>query len=221
MMGTKMTAWHTGNAGVVIQVLNIEEKGCAAIGFDVFARQPGGLYPDTPEAIRQELLRDIREKKLGTLVFTHEHADHFCPEDVVEALKMNPDLRIISTEETIRRIRALEPEAGRLMALATGADTYKLKYGHRGGNHPVKDLETGRVYISSQNHGYAVDVNSLNPAVATAAFENVNDKTNEGLKYTGKNIFTVQFHPEACPGPQDSGYLFDRFIRMMEVKKNA
>ena len=108
-----------------------------------------------------------------------------------------------------------------LMALATGADTYKLKYGHRGGNHPVKDLETGRVYISSQNHGYAVDVNSLDPAVATAAFENVNDKTNEGLKYTGKNIFTVQFHPEACPGPQDSGYLFDRFIRMMEVKKNA
>ena len=108
-----------------------------------------------------------------------------------------------------------------LMALATGADTYKLKYGHRGGNHSVKDLETGRVYISSQNHGYAVDVNSLNPAVATAAFENVNDKTNEGLKYTGKNIFTVQFHPEACPGPQDSGYLFDRFIRMMEVKKNA
>ena len=108
-----------------------------------------------------------------------------------------------------------------LMALATGADTYKLKYGHRGGNHPVKDLETGRVYISSQNHGYAVDVNSLNPAVATAAFENVNDKTNEGLKYTGKNIFTAQFHPEACPGPQDSGYLFDRFIRMMEVKKNA
>ena len=84
-----------------------------------------------------------------------------------------------------------------------------------------QDLETGRVYISSQNHGYAVDVNSLNPAVATAAFENVNDKTNEGLKYTGKNIFTVQFHPEACPGPQDSGYLFDRFIRMMEVKKNA
>ena len=108
-----------------------------------------------------------------------------------------------------------------LMALATGADTYKLKYGHRGGNHPVKDLETGRVYISSQNHGYAVDVNSLNPQVAVPAFENVNDKTNEGLRYVGKSIFTVQFHPEACPGPQDSGYLFDRFIKMMEVKKHA
>ena len=102
-----------------------------------------------------------------------------------------------------------------LMALATGADTHKMKYGHRGGNHPVKDLETGRVYISSQNHGYVVDTDKLDPAVATPAFVNVNDGTNEGLKYTGKNIFTVQFHPEACPGPQDSGYLFDRFIEMM------
>ncbi|MBQ7147900.1 MAG: carbamoyl phosphate synthase small subunit [Pseudobutyrivibrio sp.] len=102
-----------------------------------------------------------------------------------------------------------------LMALATGADTHKLKYGHRGGNHPVKDLETGKVYISSQNHGYVVDTDKLDPKVATPAFVNVNDGTNEGLKYTGKNIFTVQFHPEACPGPQDSGYLFDRFIKMM------
>lgn len=102
-----------------------------------------------------------------------------------------------------------------LMALATGADTHKMKYGHRGGNHPVKDLSTGRVYISSQNHGYVVDVEHLDPAVATPAFVNVNDGTNEGLQYTGKNIFTVQFHPEACPGPQDSGYLFDRFIEMM------
>lgn len=102
-----------------------------------------------------------------------------------------------------------------LMALATGADTYKMKYGHRGGNHPVKDLSTGRVYISSQNHGYVVDTEHLDPSVAVPAFINVNDGTNEGLKYTGKNIFTVQFHPEACPGPQDSGYLFDRFIKMM------
>lgn len=108
-----------------------------------------------------------------------------------------------------------------LMALATGADTFKMKYGHRGGNHPVKDLETGKVYISSQNHGYVVDMEKLDPAVAVPAFINVNDGTNEGLSYTGKNIFTVQYHPEACPGPQDSSYLFDRFINMMEVGKNA
>ncbi len=106
-----------------------------------------------------------------------------------------------------------------LMALAMGADTYKMKYGHRGGNHPVRDLKTGRVYISSQNHGYVVDAEHMSPDVAVPAFENVNDGTNEGLSYTGKNIFTVQFHPEACPGPQDSGYLFDRFLEMMEVNK--
>ena len=108
-----------------------------------------------------------------------------------------------------------------LMALATGADTYKMKYGHRGGNHPVKDLQTGRVYISSQNHGYVVDTDKLDPKVAVPAFINVNDGTNEGLSYTGKNIFTVQFHPEACPGPQDSGDLFDRFIAMMRTKSNS
>lgn len=102
-----------------------------------------------------------------------------------------------------------------MMALAAGADTHKLKYGHHGGNHPVKDLETGRVYITSQNHNYVVDTDSMDPKVAVPAFVNVNDGTNEGLKYTGKNIFTVQFHPEACPGPRDSAYLFDRFINMM------
>ena len=106
-----------------------------------------------------------------------------------------------------------------LMALATGGTTYKLKYGHRGGNHPVKDLQTGRVYISSQNHGYVVDEDKINPNVAVPAFKNVNDGTNEGLAYVGKNIFTVQFHPEACPGPQDSGYLFDRFLEMMGGEK--
>ena len=103
-----------------------------------------------------------------------------------------------------------------LMALATGADTHKLKYGHRGANHPVKDLRTGKVYISSQNHGYVVDETTLNPEIARPAFENVNDKTNEGLEYIGKNIFTVQFHPEACAGPQDTAYLFDRFMDMMK-----
>lgn len=106
-----------------------------------------------------------------------------------------------------------------LMALAKGAKTYKLKYGHRGGNHPVKDLSDGRVYISSQNHGYAVDASTLSREMAKEAFINVNDGTNEGFSYEGKNIFTVQFHPEACPGPQDSGYLFDRFMDMMKGAK--
>ena len=107
-----------------------------------------------------------------------------------------------------------------LMALATGADTHRLRYGHRGGNHPVLDLMTDkRVYISSQNHGYVVDMHTLNPDVADASFINVNDGTNEGLSYAGKNIFTVQFHPEHSPGPQDTSFLFDRFINMMGINR--
>ena len=106
-----------------------------------------------------------------------------------------------------------------LMALANGADTHKMKYGHRGANHPVKDLSTGRVYMSSQNHGYVVTEGSLKESIAETSFINVNDKTVEGLHYLGKNIFTVQFHPEACAGPQDSEFLFDRFMHMMEVSK--
>ncbi len=108
-----------------------------------------------------------------------------------------------------------------LMALATGGDTHKLKYGHRGGNHPVRDLETGRVYITAQNHGYVVDTEHLDPSIAVPSFENVNDGTNEGLRYVKKNVFTVQFHPEACPGPRDSGHLFDLFLDMMGGRRDA
>lgn len=100
-----------------------------------------------------------------------------------------------------------------LMGLATGAKTYKLKYGHRGPNHPVKDLKTDRVCITSQNHGYAIEENSIDPNVATVSHININDGTVEGLTYNGKNITTVQYHPEACPGPEDSSYIFDEFLK--------
>ena len=100
-----------------------------------------------------------------------------------------------------------------MLALARGAKTSKLKYGHRGGNHPVKDMETGRVYISSQNHGYAVENDTL-PSYAKLAFINSNDGTCEGVTYTDIPAFSVQFHPEACGGPHDTNYLFDKFVGM-------
>ncbi len=105
-----------------------------------------------------------------------------------------------------------------LLALANGGDTSKMKYGHRGANHPVKDHKTGRVYISTQNHGYMVMEGSLDPDIAEISFTNVNDSTVEGIHYLGKNVFSVQFHPEACAGPMDSEFLFDRFLHMMEVQ---
>lgn len=105
-----------------------------------------------------------------------------------------------------------------LLALANGGDTEKMKYGHRGANHPVKDMKSGRVYISTQNHGYMVKEDSISPEIAEVSFINVNDKTVEGMHYLGKNVFSVQFHPEACAGPRDSEFLFHEFINMMEVQ---
>ena len=102
-----------------------------------------------------------------------------------------------------------------LLALANGADTQKLKYGHRGANQPVKDLETGRTYITSQNHGYAVKNDTL-PQNAVLSFLNLNDDTCEGIRYTSFPGFSVQFHPEACGGPQDTGFLFRQFLALME-----
>ncbi len=106
-----------------------------------------------------------------------------------------------------------------LMALANGADTRKMIWGHRGPNHPVKDVRTGRVYISSQNHGYVVQEDSIDRKIAEVSFYNVNDGSIEGIHYLGKNVQTVQFHPEASPGPVDTAFLFDEFINMMEVSK--
>lgn len=102
-----------------------------------------------------------------------------------------------------------------MLALANGAKTSKLKYGHRGGNQPVKNLETGRVYISSQNHGYAVENETL-PAGAKLSFINTNDGTCEGVNYTNIPAFSVQFHPEACGGPHDTNFLFDKFVNMIK-----
>ena len=100
-----------------------------------------------------------------------------------------------------------------MLALAAGGQTTKLKYGHRGGNQPVIDLETGHTYITSQNHGYAVVSESL--PVGRVRYVNANDRTCEGVDYPGWDAFTVQFHPEACAGPRDTSVLFDRFVGMM------
>lgn len=106
-----------------------------------------------------------------------------------------------------------------LLALACGADTEKLKFGHRGGNHPVKELESGRCYITSQNHGYTVNESSLEGTDLVVTHINNNDKTVEGVKHTKFPAFSVQYHPEAAPGPHDNGYLFDRFIDMIREHK--
>ena len=107
-----------------------------------------------------------------------------------------------------------------LTALALGGDTVRLKYGHRGGNQPVRDHRSGRTYITSQNHGYAVVAESLKN-IGVPTFTNVNDGSNEGMDYPAMNCFTVQFHPEAASGPRDTAILFDRFVQRMGGNQNA
>jgi len=148
-----------------------------------------------------------------------------------EILSYNPDGIMLSNGpgdpkdcqdqiNTIRKLIGKKPIFGicwghQLVALANNADTEKLKYGHRGGNHPVKDIEKNLTYITSQNHGYTIVKESIDPKRMEISHINMNDGTVEGIRYKDVPVFTVQFHPEASAGPTDTAYLFDRFMEMM------
>lgn len=126
--------------------------------------------------------------------------------------------------DTVRSLRGKLPIFGvclghQILSLSYGAKTYKLKFGHRGGNHPVRELSTGRIEITSQNHSYAVDSDSLRDTPLTVTHINLLDGTVEGVECAADMAFGVQYHPESAPGPQDSGGLFDRFISLMEEAK--
>ena len=108
-----------------------------------------------------------------------------------------------------------------LTGLALGGKTYKLKFGHHGANHPVKDLESGRIGITSQNHGFCVDVKTLPPDDIEVIHLNLNDQSVEGLRHKKYPLFSIQYHPEACPGPNDAKYLFQKFIDLIEGTKAA
>jgi len=126
--------------------------------------------------------------------------------------------------DTIKALMGKVPIFGiclgqQMLGLALGGVTFKLKFGHHGGNHPVKDLRTGKISITSQNHGFCVDIDSLNKDNIEITHINLNDNTLEGIRHKKLPIFSVQFHPESGPGPHDAGYLFARFIEMMKKNK--
>jgi len=157
-----------------------------------------------------------------------------CTTTAPEIIKMQPDGILLSPGpgdpalleyaiDTVRGLAGIKPMMGiclgnQLIAHAFGGRTFKLKFGHRGGNHPVKDLTTGRTYITAQNHGYAVDADSL-PSALEVTHTNLNDNTIEGLRHRDLPIFAIQYHSEDSPGPWDSRYLFDRFVEMVKKGK--
>lgn len=155
-----------------------------------------------------------------------EEIDRLRPDGVFLSNGPGDPEDVTATIETVKRVYGNYPLFGiclghQLIALARGGRTYKLKFGHRGGNHPVKNLSTGKVEMTSQNHSYAVVPGSLEGTGLTVTHVNLLDGTVEGMEDRANSAFSVQYHPESAPGPQDSGYLFDRFIRMMEEQKHA
>ncbi|MEG0301639.1 carbamoyl phosphate synthase small subunit, partial [Cetobacterium sp.] len=168
--------------------------------------------------IKENIIRNFKKRGCKITVFPMSSTAE-------EVLAVNPDLVFLSNGpgdpedltdviENVKKIVGVKPIVGiclghQLLALTLGGQTSKLKFGHRGCNHPVKDLEQNRVHITSQNHGYVV---SELPQDVVATHVNINDGTVEGMKHTKLPIFSVQFHPEAAAGPQDSQYIFDNFM---------
>jgi carbamoyl-phosphate synthase small subunit len=175
--------------------------------------------------VKYNILRELTERKCRVIVLPAQATAE-------EILSLKPDGLLLSNGpgdpaavsyvvETTRKLIGKLPIFGiclghQMLGLALGGKTYKLKFGHHGANHPVKDLKTGKVSITAQNHGFCVDIGSLNKKDIEVTHVNLNDQTLEGMRHRKLPIFSVQFHPEASPGPHDARYLFDNFIGSME-----
>lgn len=175
--------------------------------------------------IRRELVKRGCDVTVVPAYTTAEQVKELNPDGIMLSNGPGDPSENVEIVENLKEIMKLNiPIFGiclghQLMALANGAKTEKLKYGHRGANQPVIDLDLDRTFVTSQNHGYAVISDSLPKEVGYVSHKNANDSSCEGVRYTHIPAFTVQFHPEACGGPQDTAYLFDEFIALMDKKE--
>jgi carbamoyl-phosphate synthase small subunit len=174
------------------------------------------------------IIRHLQKRDCEVIVIppdaTAQEIMAFNPEGVLLSNGPGDPVDVPYTIATVRELIPAVPIFGiclghQVIALALGAKTYKMKFGHRGANHPVKDLATSRVYITSHNHGFSVDEDSLRNLTVEVSHRNLNDGTVEGIRHKNLPVFSVQYHPEASPGPQESAYLFDQFIDLMHINR--
>ena len=180
--------------------------------------------------IKHNIIRSLNQRNCDVTIVpwntTAENVEQLHPDGIFLSNGPGNPEDVTPVIELVRQLRGKYPIFGiclghQIIALSYGAKTYKLKFGHRGGNHPVQNLITGKVEITSQNHSYAVDRESLAGTGLEVTHINLLDKTVEGLRCEKDHLFCVQYHPESAPGPQDSSYLFDEFIRRMEECDHA
>ena len=180
--------------------------------------------------MKQNIVRSLNNKKCNVTVVpwdtTVEALEALSPDGIFISNGPGDPTDAVPVIDLVKKLHGKYPIFGiclghQIISLSYGAKTYKLKFGHRGGNHPVKNLKNGKIEITSQNHSYAVDTLSLDNTPLSITHINILDNTVEGVECKTDKIFSVQYHPESAPGPQDSAYLFDRFIDLMEDEKNA
>lgn len=180
--------------------------------------------------MKQNIIRSLNKRNCSVTVVPYdtdaEYIRELKPDGVFISNGPGDPEDVQSTISTVRSLIGLYPVFGiclghQIISLAYGAKTYKLKFGHRGGNHPVKNLQNEKIEITSQNHSYAVDKASLENTPLEITHINILDGTVEGVECKADRVFSVQYHPESAPGPEDSGYLFDKLISMMEGDGNA
>ena len=178
---------------------------------------------------KQNIIENLKQRNCDITIFpynaTYNDIMEIKPDGLFLSNGPGDPKEVPETVETVKNLMKSLPTFGiclghQILALAVGGDTYKLKFGHRGGNHGIYDIERDKAYITSQNHGYAVDEKSIENKGMIVTHRNLNDNTVEGMKHKSLPVFSVQFHPEGAPGPIDTAYLFDKFLTIMDGSIN-